>query len=147
MKAYLARQGIKHTVNTPYHAQANSRVEQINGFVVQDLAKLSAVDPTQWKKYLPTALMMSCTRINQNTSKSPYKLMFGRTPKLISTNNRTKLNLLSTIPNPNSNKRKQVLEEQLEKENKSVKNKCVELTHHLKVGEELWMINLNKFKL
>ena len=34
MKAYLARQGIKHTVTTPYHAQANGQVDRITAFAI-----------------------------------------------------------------------------------------------------------------
>ena len=42
---YLTRQEVKHTVTTPYHHQANSRVERLSGSLVQELAKLTARKP------------------------------------------------------------------------------------------------------
>ena len=41
METYLANKEIKHIVTTPYHPQANGRIEQLNGSLLEILKKLS----------------------------------------------------------------------------------------------------------
>ncbi|KAJ9063504.1 hypothetical protein DSO57_1000085 [Entomophthora muscae] len=49
MKAYCAKNALQRIVTTPYHPQANGRVEHLNGSLVQLIAKLSQEHPnTVW---------------------------------------------------------------------------------------------------
>ncbi|KAJ9068349.1 hypothetical protein DSO57_1029529 [Entomophthora muscae] len=59
MKAYCAKNALQRIVTTPYHPQANGRMERLNGSLVQLLAKLSQEHPnTAWTEHLPTALLI-----------------------------------------------------------------------------------------
>ena len=65
MKAYCAKNALERVVTTPYHPQANGRVECLNGSLVQLLAKLCQDHPnTAWTEHLPTALLIARGRIN-----------------------------------------------------------------------------------
>ena len=58
-QAYLKGQDIEHHTTTPYHPQANGRVERLNGVLLSASQKLSSEDSSSWPKHLTTALLMA----------------------------------------------------------------------------------------
>ena len=64
---------INHLTNTPYHPQANGRVERLNGVLVDILRKLSVNDPSSWPDHLSSALMVICSRVNWDIGCSPFE--------------------------------------------------------------------------
>ena len=84
MKAYCAKNALQQIVTTPYHPKANGRVEQLNGSLVQLIAKLSQEHPnTAWTEHLPTTLLILQARINRGTGFSPSILAFGTPDSLM----------------------------------------------------------------
>lgn len=69
-KVYLNKHGINQSFITPYHLQANGRVESINGSLTQDLAELTANSPRAWAQHLQTVLMVCWVCINPCTGVS-----------------------------------------------------------------------------
>lgn len=82
-KVYLRKQRVKFIATTPYHPQANSRLENLNNILVQAIAKITAGTPEDWPKQLPTALLVCCTWVNSSTGKSSFELVYGTHPNIV----------------------------------------------------------------
>ncbi|KAJ9090353.1 hypothetical protein DSO57_1003476 [Entomophthora muscae] len=59
---------------------------------------LSADNPKAWVNILPTALVVCITQVNCNTGKSPYELVYGQKPALVSTTTGPQLPLPKKVP-------------------------------------------------
>ena len=58
MKLYYEGKEISHLPTTPYHAQGNRQIEQLNGALLEILCKLCTTNVSFWPQKLPTALMV-----------------------------------------------------------------------------------------
>ena len=72
-QAYLCSKEIEHITTTPYHPQANGRVERLNGIVLTALRKLAQENASSWIKHLLTALLMARSRVNRDINFSPLR--------------------------------------------------------------------------
>jgi transposase InsO family protein len=79
---YLEELGVQHRLTTPYHPQANGKVERFHRTLKQTLAKLVRNNPTAWESKLPEALLAYRVAISASTGYSPFYLMYGRQPRL-----------------------------------------------------------------
>ena len=66
--------GIKHSVGTPYHPQANGQVEATNKLIVKVLRFLVNRSQDNWDRVLPIAEAMVNTRQHPATLETPYFL-------------------------------------------------------------------------
>ena len=81
-QAYLCSKEIEHITTTPYHPQANGRVERLNGIVLTALRKLAQENASSWVKHLPTALLMARSRVNRDIYFSSFKMVYGYKPDI-----------------------------------------------------------------
>ena len=77
-KFYYNNKKIEHFPTTPYHAQSNRRVERLNSALLTILKTLSTADVGTWPKHLPTVILMSMSRVN-NDIISPCSKWFKAT--------------------------------------------------------------------
>ena len=73
LKTYLENRHTEHITTTPYHAQANGRVEHLNGVLLEMLKKLSNADVQTWHNHLKTALMVAQSGINRDLNVSSVR--------------------------------------------------------------------------
>ena len=81
-QAYLRSKEIEHITTTPYHPQANGRVERLNSIVLTTLRKLAQENASSWVKHLPTALLMARSRVNRDIHFSPFKMVYRYKPDI-----------------------------------------------------------------
>ena len=72
---------VRHKFSTPYHPQTNGLTENFNGTLVNFLHKVTIDHPTQWDKWINTALYVYRTKVHTTLKYSPYELLFGIIPK------------------------------------------------------------------
>ncbi|KAL5020815.1 hypothetical protein ScPMuIL_002102 [Solemya velum] len=73
---------VEKSRTTCYHAMGNGACERMNRTLLKLLGTLENEQKGSWKKHLPTLVhYYNCTP-HETTGYSPYKLMFGRDPKL-----------------------------------------------------------------
>lgn len=74
--------GMEKSRTTPYHASGNGITERFNRTLLGMLGTLQPDQKKDWKKYVePLCFAYNCTK-HESTRYAPFKLMFGRTPKL-----------------------------------------------------------------
>ena len=81
-QVYFSLDQIDHLPTTPYHPQANGRVERLNGALLQILEKLSIENPKLWYEHLPTALMVIRACVNRDISFSIFDIVYKYTPEI-----------------------------------------------------------------
>lgn len=69
---------IKHQKSTPYHPQANGKVESINKFLESILTKTIQLHHGDWADKLPEALWAYRITWRNVTGHTPYKLVYGK---------------------------------------------------------------------
>lgn len=83
----LKNKNIKHSITSPYHPQANGRVERLNGVLIHTLEKImDNKDKNTWPKYFKHALLVARVRTNNNTGYSAFELTYGYRPQVVSHN-------------------------------------------------------------
>jgi len=82
IKELCKMSGMKKSRTTPYHPMGNGACERMNRTLLKMLGTLDNEQKKSWKKHLDTLVhCYNCTP-HETTGYSPYKLMFGREPKL-----------------------------------------------------------------
>ncbi|KAK3104940.1 hypothetical protein FSP39_013542 [Pinctada imbricata] len=82
IKELCALLNIDKSRTTPYHPMGNGQCERFNRTLINMLGTLEEHQKQDWKSYIsPLVHAYNCTR-HDTTGISPYKLMFGREPRL-----------------------------------------------------------------
>ena len=72
-----------HKINTvAYRPQTNGLTEKFNGTLCKMLASYCNENQTNWDIYLPIVLFAYRTSIQKTTKESPFRLLYGRDPRL-----------------------------------------------------------------
>ena len=72
-----------HKVNTSaYHPQTDGLVERFNRTLIDMLAKTAEQNGKNWDEKLPFVLFAYRTAVQESTGESPFRLLYGRDPKL-----------------------------------------------------------------
>jgi transposase InsO family protein len=78
MKELTDRYGIKHCKSSPYHPQANGKMESTNKVLEAILTKTIHLHHKDWADRLPEALWAYRTTWRNTTGHTPYELVFGK---------------------------------------------------------------------
>jgi transposase InsO family protein len=78
MKELTDRYGIKHCKSSPYHPQANGKVESTNKVLEAILTKTIHLHHKDWEDRFPEALWAYMTTWRNTTGHTPYELVFGK---------------------------------------------------------------------
>ena len=76
----MQKYGVKHRVTSPYHPQANGKVESTNNTLENILTKTVAYHHRDWAQKLPEALWAYRTTWRNTTGISPFELVYGNSP-------------------------------------------------------------------
>lgn len=71
--------GIRGLTTTPYHAMGNGLCERFNATLKAMLKKLCRERPTDWDRYIPSALFAYREVPQESLKYSPFQLLYGRT--------------------------------------------------------------------
>ena len=148
-QAYLCSKEIKHTTTTPYHPQANGRMEHLNGIVLTALRKLAQENASSWVKYLPTALLMARSRVNRDINFSPFEMVYGYKPDIQDLHKGLQLVEPDDVPRGNgiSPKLKNICNLASEQGAKRVCEQVIKQTDLFEINNEVWALNPEKRKL
>ena len=72
---------IKQNISTTYHPQTNGQSERTNQWLEQYLCIFINHRQTTWHKWLPLAQYIHNTWLNSTTTKAPFDLIMGHTPR------------------------------------------------------------------
>ena len=84
MKELTSRSGIAHTKSTPYHSQGNQICKRANQVVLNMLVELSSTDTYIWYDHSEYISYAYNPTVYSTTVLSPFFVLYGRQPKLIS---------------------------------------------------------------
>ena len=82
MSELFKKIGVTHLCSTPYHPMTNGQVERYNATMDAKIAALSNEKRTNWDEQLPFVTFNYNTSIHTTTRKTPFEMMFGRSPTL-----------------------------------------------------------------
>ena len=74
--------GTKAITTTPYHPQANGKVERFHRTLNNALAQLVNKSHTNWNAHVDSVLFAYRTSIVEHLQESPFFLVYGRDPRL-----------------------------------------------------------------
>ena len=74
--------GIKHSNTTPYHPMGNGTAERFNKTILQMLRSLPENFKSNWRQHLSKVVYSYNCSKHDTTGFSPFRLLFGREPKL-----------------------------------------------------------------
>lgn len=81
-ESFCAEHGIKHTLNSLRHPQANGQVERVNATIVAAIsANISDEEGRTWDRQLDTIQSDLNEMRNATTVRSPFELVFGYVPR------------------------------------------------------------------
>jgi transposase InsO family protein len=78
MKELIDKYGIKHCKSSPYHPQANGKVESTDKVLEAILTKTIHLHHKDWADRLPEDLWAYRTTWRNTTGHTPYELVFGK---------------------------------------------------------------------
>ena len=88
VQKFLKKIKTRHKGTSPYHPRTNGKVESLNGLIGRMLTKYLLGKPTKlWDLYLDQALFACRVRAHATTRTSPYYLVYGKHPRLVSDDN------------------------------------------------------------
>lgn len=73
--------GVERRLTSAYHPQTNGQTERFNRTLVDTLTKICATKE-DWDMKLDPALCAYRTAVHRSPGQSPFRMMFGRDPKL-----------------------------------------------------------------
>ena len=76
--------GVQKLRTSPYHAQTNGQVEQMNQTIIRMIGKLGEDEKARWSEHLPELLTAYNATHSAVTGYSPYYLLFGRRSRILS---------------------------------------------------------------
>jgi len=79
-KTYCESRGIKHTLNSTKHPQANGQVERVNRTILPMLSILSD-DQAHWDNKVPEVERHLNSAVNKTSTKSPFEALHGYRPR------------------------------------------------------------------
>ena len=74
--------GVQKLRTSPYHAQNNGQVEQMNQTIIRMIGKLEQDKKARWSEHLPEMLSAYNGTHSGVTGYSPYFLLFGRKARM-----------------------------------------------------------------
>uniref|UniRef100_A0ABD2VZA1 RNA-directed DNA polymerase n=1 Tax=Trichogramma kaykai TaxID=54128 RepID=A0ABD2VZA1_9HYME len=76
------KHGVKHTLNSSRHAQANGQIERLNQTILPALqANLTDAEGLHWDKNLAKLENDLNASINKSTGKTPFEMLYGYIPR------------------------------------------------------------------
>src|SRR5438046_10062096 len=88
VEEFLQKVKTQHKGTSPYHPRTNGKVESLNGLLRRMLTKYLLGKPTKlWDLYLDQALFACRVHTHSTTETSPYYLVYGKHPRLVSDEN------------------------------------------------------------
>lgn len=74
--------GIKHRITSAYHPQTNGLVERTNQTLKRAIGKTMDGHQERWEDNLPKIVFAHNSSIQASTKYSPFRLMYGREPRM-----------------------------------------------------------------